>query len=214
MRIITINRQFGSGGREIGKRLSDLLGWDYYDKEIIESLANQEEIDPDFIQSIVMEHGWQSFDLTFQNSFSYLDYEIALETQKQINQEEVIQHIAKAGNDFIIVGQNADLLLEEYHPFRIFVCADLDARLKRCMIHEEAKTEKPHLTEKEILKNIKGMDKNRSTGRSLLSSKDKNDPTMYDLIVNAAYRSPKQLSVLIADFAKRWFEMEDFEVLQ
>ena len=37
MRIITISRQFGSGGRELGKRLSDQLGWDYYDKEIIES---------------------------------------------------------------------------------------------------------------------------------------------------------------------------------
>ena len=35
MRIITISRQFGSGGRELGKRLSDQLGWDYYDKEII-----------------------------------------------------------------------------------------------------------------------------------------------------------------------------------
>ena len=39
MRIITVSRQFGSGGRELGKRLSDLLGWDYYDKEIIETLA-------------------------------------------------------------------------------------------------------------------------------------------------------------------------------
>lgn len=209
MRIITVNRQFGSGGREIGKRLSDLLGWDYYDKEIIESLSNEEEIDPDFIRAVVMDHGWDSVTLTYRNSFSYLDYEYALETQKQINQQEVIRQIAEAGNDFIIVGQNADLLLEEYHPFRIFVCADLEARLKRCMIHEETKPEKTRLTEKEILKNIKRMDKNRSFGRSLLSDKDKNDCSMYDLIVNAAFRTPKQLSVLIADYAQRWFEMED-----
>ena len=42
MRIITISRQFGSGGRELGKRLSDQLGWDYYDKEIIETLAEDQ----------------------------------------------------------------------------------------------------------------------------------------------------------------------------
>ena len=209
MRIITINRQFGSGGREIGKRLSDLLGWDYYDKEIIESLSKKEDIDPDSIRTIVMGHAWDSFELTFRDSFSYLDYEYALEAHERINQQEVIRKIAEAGNDFIIVGQNADLLLKEYHPFRIFVCADLEARLQRCMTHEKAKPKKNHLTEKEILKNIKRMDKNRLFGRSLLSDKDKNDTTMYDLIVNAAFRSPKQLSGLIADFAKRWFDMED-----
>ena len=37
MNIITVSRQFGSGGRELGKRLADCLGYDYYDKEIIEA---------------------------------------------------------------------------------------------------------------------------------------------------------------------------------
>ena len=40
MQIITISRQFGSGGRELGKRLADYLEWDYYDTEILETLAN------------------------------------------------------------------------------------------------------------------------------------------------------------------------------
>ena len=39
MKIITISRQFGSGGRELGKSLADHLGWDYYDREIIDQLA-------------------------------------------------------------------------------------------------------------------------------------------------------------------------------
>ncbi|MBQ6316796.1 MAG: cytidylate kinase family protein, partial [Oscillospiraceae bacterium] len=42
MKIITISRQFGSGGRELGKRLADILGWDYYDKEIIEALSENQ----------------------------------------------------------------------------------------------------------------------------------------------------------------------------
>ena len=39
MKIITISRQFGSGGRELGKRLADILGFDYYDREIITAIS-------------------------------------------------------------------------------------------------------------------------------------------------------------------------------
>ena len=46
MRIITISRQFGSGGRELGKRLADRLNWDYYDREIIEALARERSPEP------------------------------------------------------------------------------------------------------------------------------------------------------------------------
>ena len=50
MRIITVSRQFGSGGRELGKRLADLLGWDYYDKEIIEALAEDQGMSPEHVR--------------------------------------------------------------------------------------------------------------------------------------------------------------------
>lgn len=43
MQIITISREFGSGGRELGKRLADILSYDYYDKEIIEKLPRIKE---------------------------------------------------------------------------------------------------------------------------------------------------------------------------
>ena len=45
MRIITISRQFGSGGRELGKRLADLMNVDYYDREIIDALAERRGTD-------------------------------------------------------------------------------------------------------------------------------------------------------------------------
>ena len=46
MRIVTISREFGSGGREIGKRMADILGCAYYDKEIITSVAEKSGLDP------------------------------------------------------------------------------------------------------------------------------------------------------------------------
>ena len=51
MHIITISRQFGSGGRELGKRLADRLGWDYYDREIIDSIARDHGLDPEFVKA-------------------------------------------------------------------------------------------------------------------------------------------------------------------
>ena len=207
MRIITISRQFGSGGREIGKRLSDILGWDYYDKEILESLSGEDGIEPEDLGTILMDHGWSTVPLTFRNSFAYIDYDYELQTKKLISQRELIRQIAETGNDFIIVGQNADLILEDYAPFRLFVCADLDARLKRCTEHEATKPAASRLTEKEILKNIRKIDKNRSLNREILTEKEQSDSTQYDLTVNAASRTPKQLAELVADFALRWFEI-------
>ena len=52
MRIITISRQFGSGGRELGKRMADVLGWDYYDREIIEKLSIDEGLDKEYINHV------------------------------------------------------------------------------------------------------------------------------------------------------------------
>ena len=57
MRIITVSRQFGCGGREVGERLAEILGWDYYDKEIIERLAEEQGLDEQHVRHILSHHG-------------------------------------------------------------------------------------------------------------------------------------------------------------
>ena len=52
MNIITISREFGSGGRELGKRLADLLGYDYYDHEIINALVKKTGFNEDYIKKV------------------------------------------------------------------------------------------------------------------------------------------------------------------
>ena len=52
MRIITISREFGSGGRELGKRIADILGFDYYDSEIITAVAKQSGLDPRYVDRL------------------------------------------------------------------------------------------------------------------------------------------------------------------
>lgn len=65
MRIITISREFGSGGRELGKRLADALGFDYYDREIIESIAKGQGLDEGYVEKALEEHAWRRVPLTF-----------------------------------------------------------------------------------------------------------------------------------------------------
>ena len=206
MRIITVSRQFGSGGRELGKRLSDLLGWDYYDKEIIETLADEHRMDPEEVHRLLSSHGWHNVQLTYKNSFSHLGFDHGTRTRLMIRQREIIQEIARTGNDCIIVGRDADVILQDYRPFRVFVCADLASRTARCMAYEMKKPESDRLSEKEILRNIRRIDKNRMHTREILTGKTRNDARTFDLTVNAANWEIKKLAPAVAEFAMCWFE--------
>ncbi|WP_027398960.1 cytidylate kinase family protein [Anaerovorax odorimutans] len=53
MNIITIRREFGSGGRELGKQLSDYLHLSYYDKEILDAVANQCNLDTEYVEKVI-----------------------------------------------------------------------------------------------------------------------------------------------------------------
>lgn len=205
MRIITISRQFGSGGRELGKRLADVLQWDYYDREIIERLAEDQGMSPEEIRHVLNHHEWHNYQLTYRNSFSGIGFNPWDRTKLLIRQREIIESIAAIGNDCIIVGRDADIILREYKPLRIYVCADIQSRLERCMMHEEKK-EGEKLNEKEIRKNIRNIDRQRASVREILTGKDRGDGSAFDLTLNASNRNIRELADLMGAFALQWFE--------
>ena len=133
MRIITISREFGSGGRELGKRVADILGFDYYDSEIITAVAQKSGVDASYIDSLLEDHGWQDIPISFMGTIGSAGYMNASAVNLLLQQKKVIEEIAELGKDCIIVGRNADVILEEYKPFKIFVCADMSAKIARCM---------------------------------------------------------------------------------
>ena len=207
MRIITISRQFGSGGRELGKRLADRLNWDYYDREIIEALAEEHGLDEAYVRQMLSSHGWHNLQLTYRNSFSQLSFvDPGIRTQLLVRTREILQEIARAGNDCIIVGRDADVILQEYHPFRICVCADIQSRLTRCMKYEQKKPADERLTEKQVLRNIRRIDRNRARTREILTGKARSDSSTFDLTLNAASWDIKKLVEATAEFATQWFE--------
>ncbi len=205
-KIITVSRQFGSGGRELGKRLSDLLGWDYYDREIIQTLSEQQGLDPEYVHRVLSGHGWHQYQLTYRNSFRQPMGTNLRNTDVLVKQREIIREIAAEGNDCVIVGRDADVILQDENPFRVFVCADIQSRLARCVRHEDKKEQEERLTEKEILRNIRRIDRNRRQIREILTGKSASDGSAFDLTVNAAGWDIKKLAEAVAEFSGRWFE--------
>lgn len=74
MKIITISREFGSGGRELGRRLADFWGYDYYDSEIISMVAQKSGMDSDYVENTLSNHGWKNQSITFRGTLGSSSY--------------------------------------------------------------------------------------------------------------------------------------------
>ena len=202
MNIITISREFGSGGRELGRRLADELGYDYYDGEIIAAIAKNSGLDANYVENALEDHGWQAIPMTVHRTFASPMVMQSPQVGLLLEQKKVIEEIGKKGKDCIVVGRNADLLLKEYEPFNLFVCASMDAKIDRCI--ERAK-EGENTSRKELEKKIRRVDKNRSNTREILSSSAWGQRDAYHMIVNTTGWDIKELAPAVAAFAVRWF---------
>ena len=202
MNIITISREFGSGGRELGKRLAGLLGYDYYDREIIIAIAEQNGLDEGYVKKALENRDWQTMPLTFGRSFAGINRLQQIQTNLLVAQKKVIEEIAKAGKDCVIVGRNADVLLANKKPFCIFVCAGMDAKIQRCM---ERASEGENMSRKGMEQNIRRIDKVRAKTRELLGGSKWGDGSAYHLTINTEGWDMKELASATAEFAVHWF---------
>lgn len=202
MRIITISREFGSGGRELGKRLADHLGFDYYDSEIISKLSDKSGMDKAYIENALNNHGWEDIPITFRSTLGSAGYIQASKVSLLVQQKQVIEEIAALGKDCVIVGRNADVLLGQYEPFSIFVCAGQEAKIRRCV---ERAPEGENLTEKELVRKMKQIDKVRSQTREIIGGPAWGRRDAYHLTVNTTGWDIKELIPAVAQFAQCYF---------
>ncbi len=203
MRIITISREFGSGGRELGKRLSDLLACDYYDREIIAAIAQKSGMDQNYVERTLERPALQNLPHHFRNSFSLAPALKQPQTQLLLAQKQVIEAIAQAGQDCVIVGRNADILLEKYAPFNIFVCAEKNAKMQRCM---ERAPQGEQLSCRDMERKMRDIDQGRAQIRALVTGKRFGERSAYHLTVNTSGWEIRELTTAVAQFANHWFE--------
>ena len=134
-KIITIARQFGSGGHEVGERLSERLQIPLYDRSLVEMAAEKMGISPISVEE-VDETALHSFLATYRIPKQPNDvtgYGLPLNDSTYLTQTAIIEALAKEG-PCIIVGRCADYILRD-HPglIDIFLCADMEDRIARIM---------------------------------------------------------------------------------
>ena len=195
-KVITVGRQFGSGGRELGRRLAEALGIEYYDKEILTAIAQHTSLSEEYVHNIIERTPHSLFPITTGQSFSYVcDYPLQQMNTIYQAQTDIIRDMAEK-SDCVIVGRCADYILRDSKPLRLFVYADMDSRIRRCLARSASAE---HLTEKEVRRQIQQLDKNRSDYYEYFTDRKWGDMNNYDLCVNT---SGQDIKTLVACLAK------------
>lgn len=197
--VITIGREFGSGGRELGRLLAQELGFEFYDKEIISEIAKRTSLSVNYVKEIVEKTPHQLFPVTTGNAFAYYANPSVMNKQSIFTEQtNVVREMAEKSS-CVIVGRCADYILKDYEPFKIFVYADEESKLRRCLQREN-----PEINDtKKLKKQIKKIDKNRAAYYSFYTGNKWGYKLNYDLCVNT---SDMEISVIAKTIAKLFGE--------
>lgn len=197
-KLITIGREFGSGGRELGVRLAAELGIKYYDKEILRKMAEDTSFSEEYISRTVETRQSRMLPITIGHSINVSsNYHIMQMQELYRAQTETIRELANDG-DCVIIGRCADYILRDLKPFRIFVYADLESRVKRCM--ERRGENEQSMTEQEIRRRILAIDKERAGYYSDFTFQKWGDKKNFDLCINTTELNIKECAQSLARF--------------
>lgn len=200
--IITISREFGSGGRELGKRLAEALHIpllrpsDHRDDRQGERPEHR----------LCGQRGEKCIEAAYPMTIGHRLAMMPVTVMDQpirvaVAQRQLLEKFAQQG-DCVIVGRCADVILKDYHPLNLFVYADMDAKVERCM---KRAPEGEHLTRPEMEKAIRRIDKERAQNHLMYADTKWGTKEAYHLCVNTTHREIKQLVPALAQFCKDWF---------
>lgn len=199
-KIITISRQFGSGGREIAEKLSEKLGIKFYDKELISMAAKESGVHPEVFESVdekatnSLLYSLSMGMYSFGNNFSPLDG-MPINDKLYLLQHKIIKQVADEG-PCVIVGRCADYVLRDRKDVvKVFIYADMDFRIKRAVDTKDIKESK---AEQVILKT----DKSRANYYNFYSGKKWGLTESYDLCINRSSLTADQTVDVIDSYLK------------
>lgn len=197
--IITIGREFGSGGRELGRCLAEILNCVYYDREIIAEIAKRTSLSEQYVQHVTEQKPIIPFPIHTGRTFwaAIPDYNQSVHQE----QHKVILEIAEKTSSCVIVGRGADYILREKNPFRLFVYSDMESKIARCRKNESADYEAGEaLSDKELARRIEQINRGRSDYYEFYTGQRWGDKANYDLCINTSRREIMKLAEVIAKF--------------
>ena len=203
--IITIARQFGSGGREIGERVAELLGFPIYDKQLITDAAAKGSLNEDVIKT-AEESAANSLLYTLAMGSNVLGttmhfgYKMPLNDRLFILQSEAIKEYASAGS-CVIIGRCADYVLrDEENLLRLFIYGDLDHRQERVAQRH------PEIKSSQVIDVINKTDKRRATYYNFYTGNKWGKYDNYDIAINSSTLGIEGTAQVIAASARKLME--------
>lgn len=195
-RLVTISREYASGGRTIGRLIAEKLGLPFYDNEIISMAAAKSGLSPDIIEKAEL-RARSSLSYSFASAMSYGEGfttdPMSMNEKLFIAQFDVIRQIGERGEG-VIVGRCADYVLRDIPGVtNVFIYAEMNERRRRAM-------ERYGVDEKKVDSIIKDYDKARQNYYNYHTSQKWGHYTNYNIAINTSYISEENAANLIVDF--------------
>ena len=192
-RIITISREFGSGGRFIGEEVAKKLGIAYYDKNIISQIAEKSGLSPDYIQEsaeLSPKKGLFAYALAGRDITGRSVEDMVYETQRK-----VILDLADK-EPCVIIGRNADYILKDRDDvLNIFIHGDMPEKIQRI-------SQLYRVTEQEAVKMMADTDKRRMTNYNFYTDQKWGKASNYTLCLNSSQLGYDRCEALITECVK------------
>ena len=198
-KLVTISREYGSGGRKIGKLLAEKLGVPFYDKEVIDKAVEESGFSRELIETA---------ELKAKSSFAY-NLASALNLSEGIGasplsvneklflaQFDIVKEISEAGEG-VIVGRCADYILKDMPGVtNVFIYAETEDRIKRAVEEYGDNPEK-------IAHTVATIDKARQNYYNYHTCQKWGDYRNYNLSINSSYITEDEAAALIAEYVER-----------
>ena len=192
-RIITISREFGSGGRFIGEEVAKKLGIAYYDKNIISQIAEKSGLSPEYIQEsaeLSPKKGMFAYALAGRDITGKSVEDMVYEAQRK-----VILELADK-EPCVIIGRNADYILEDRDDvLNIFVHGDMPEKIQRI-------TRLYNIEEQEAIKMMADTDKTRMTNYNFYTEQKWGKASNYTLCLNSSQLGYDRCEAIIIECTK------------
>lgn len=192
-RIITISREFGSGGRFIGEEVAKKLGIAYYDKNIIGQIAEKSGLSPEYIQENAELSPKKGL---FAYAFSGRDITgKSVEDMVYEAQTNIILVLAEK-EPCVIIGRNADYILKDRDDvLNVFIHGDMPEKIKRI-------TGLYNVEEKEAVKMMADTDKRRRTNYNFYTDQNWGKASNYTLCLNSSQLGYDRCEMIIMECVK------------
>lgn len=192
-RIITISREFGSGGRFIGEEVAKKLGIAYYDKNVINEIAEKSGLSPEYIQENAELSPKKGL---FAYAFSGRDITgKSVEDMVYEAQRNIILELAEK-EPCVIIGRNADYILKDRDDvLNVFIHGDMPEKIKRI-------TGLYNVKEKEAVKMMADTDKRRRTNYNFYTDQSWGKASNYTLCLNSSQLGYDRCEMIIMECVK------------